>query len=146
MLFDNFSRVQFIHLPSGMFRMRTWLIIRAQCGQLHILCDNKASSISCVPRLLIQALGYAETYSLMAKRMIVHVHICITRIYAIIQYSRKYWWELNLVVGFQIAITNVLADLNLVVRYGITILIYASMKFWQILIWRLLWQSAKPPN
>ena len=39
-------------------------------------------------------------------------------------YSQKYWWELNLAVGFQIAIANILADLNLVVRYGITIRIY----------------------
>ena len=30
--------------------------------------------------------------------------------------SWKYWWELNLVVGLQIAITKILADLNLVVR------------------------------
>ena len=39
----------------------------------------------------------------------------------IIPYSRKYWWELNSAVGSQIAITNVLADLNLAVRYGIAI-------------------------
>ena len=31
-------------------------------------------------------------------------------------YSRKHWRELNLEVGSQIAIANILADLNLVVR------------------------------
>ena len=59
--------------------------------------------------------------------------------------GRKYWWELNLVVGSEIAITSVLADLNLAVWYGIAICIYTSKKFWQILIWRLLKQTAKPP-
>ena len=44
------------------------------------------------------------------------LHVCI--IYNIL-YSRKYWRELNLAVGSQIAILNVLADLNLAVRYGI---------------------------
>ena len=63
-----------------------------------------------------------------------------------IPYSRKYWWELNLAVGSQIAITNILADLNLAVWYGIAIRIYASKKFWQILIWQSLRQSANPPN
>ena len=61
-------------------------------------------------------------------------------------YSRKYWWELNLVVGSQITIANVLADLNLAVRYGITIRIYVSKKFWRILIWWLLRLSANLPN
>ena len=32
---------------------------------------------------------------------------------------------------------RILADLNLVVWYGIAIRIYASRKFWRILIWRL---------
>ena len=32
-----------------------------------------------------------------------------------IPYSRKYWWELNLVVAPKIAITRILADLNLAV-------------------------------
>ena len=34
------------------------------------------------------------------------------------------------------------------VRYGITIhiILYASKKFWRILIWRLLKQTTKPPN
>ena len=64
----------------------------------------------------------------------------------IIPYSQKYWQELNLVVGSQIAIPNVLADLNLVVRYRIAICIYTSKKFWRILIWWLLRQSAKLPN
>ena len=63
-----------------------------------------------------------------------------------VPYSRKYWRELNLVVGSQIAIANVLADLNLAVRYGIAIHIYAGKKFWRILIWWLLEQTAKPPN
>ena len=49
-------------------------------------------------------------------------------------------------VGFQIAIANTLADLNLAVWYVIAIRIYASKKFWWILIWRLFRQSAKPPN
>ena len=53
-------------------------------------------------------------------------------------YSRKYWRELNLAVGSQTAIAKALADFNLVVRYGITIHIYVSKNFWQILIWRLL--------
>ena len=60
----------------------------------------------------------------------------------VIPYSWKYWRELNLAVGSQIAITNVLVDLNLAVWYGITIRIHASKKFWRILIWRLLRQSA----
>ena len=34
-----------------------------------------------------------------------------------IPYSRKYWWELNLAVGFQMAIAKVLVDFNLAVRY-----------------------------
>ena len=49
-------------------------------------------------------------------------------------------------VGSQIAVANVLADLNLAVRYGIAIHIYVSKKFWQILIWWLLMHTAKPPN
>ena len=59
-----------------------------------------------------------------------------TQISVHIPYSWKYWRELNLAVGSQIA--KVLADFNLAVQYGIAILIYASKKFWQILIWRLL--------
>ena len=53
-----------------------------------------------------------------------------------IPYSKRYWRELNLAVGSQMAIAIALADLA--VRYGIAIRIYASKKFWQILIWRLL--------
>ena len=45
-----------------------------------------------------------------------------------ILYSQKYWRDLDLAVGSQNAILNVLADLNLVVRYRITIRIYASKK------------------
>ena len=52
-------------------------------------------------------------------------------------YSRKYWRELNLAVEPKIAIARILANLNLAVRYGIAMCIYASRKFWQILIWRL---------
>ena len=54
-----------------------------------------------------------------------------------IPYSRKYWRELNLAVEPKIAIVRILADLNLAVRYGIAIRIYASRKFWRILIWWL---------
>ena len=54
-----------------------------------------------------------------------------------IPYSRKYWRELYLAVEPKIAIARILADLNLVVQYGIAICIYASRKFWRILIWRL---------
>ena len=40
----------------------------------------------------------------------------------------------------KIAIARILADLNLAVRYGITvrIIFYASRKFWLILIWQLI--------
>ena len=61
----------------------------------------------------------------------------------IISYSWKYWRELNLAVEPKIAITRILADLNLVVRYGIAIRIYVSRKLWRILIWRLYY---RPPN
>ena len=57
----------------------------------------------------------------------------------VIPYSWKYWWELNLAVGSQIATANVLADLNLAVRYGIAMRIYASNLV-------VLMQTAKPPN
>ena len=63
-----------------------------------------------------------------------------------LSYNQKDWQELNLVVGSQIAITNILADLNLAVRYRIAIRTYASKKFWRIIIWQLLRQSTKPPN
>ena len=46
-----------------------------------------------------------------------------------IPYSRKYWRELNFAVEPKIAIIRILADLNLAVRYGIAIRIYASRKF-----------------
>ena len=36
-------------------------------------------------------------------------------------YSQKYWWELNLAVESKIAVTRILVDLNLAVRYGIAI-------------------------
>ena len=54
-----------------------------------------------------------------------------------IPYSRKYWRELNLANEPKIAIARILADLNLAVQYRIAIRIYASRKFWRILIWRL---------
>ena len=44
-------------------------------------------------------------------------------------YSQKYWRELNLAVEPKVAITRILADLNLVVQYGIAIRIYASGNF-----------------
>ena len=52
-------------------------------------------------------------------------------------YSRKHWQALNLAVEPKIAIARLLVDLNLAVRYRIAIRIYASRKFWRILIWRL---------
>ena len=59
-------------------------------------------------------------------------------------YSRKYWLELNLEVGSQLAITKKLADFNLVVWYRIAIrILYASKKFWRILIWQLQRQTTK---
>ena len=64
--------------------------------------------------------------------------VCINHPILYIPYSRKYWWELNLAVGSQMAIAKVLANFNLAVRYGIAIHIYASKKFWRILIWRSL--------
>ena len=49
-------------------------------------------------------------------------------------YSQKYWQELSLVVEANImAIATVLVDLNLVIRYGI--LIHATKKYWENLIW-----------
>ena len=47
-------------------------------------------------------------------------------------------------VGSQLATTNILADLNLVVRHGIAIRIYAIRNFGKILIWQLLKQTTKP--
>ena len=68
----------------------------------------------------------------------IYIIICWDRpIVAIIPYSRKYWQALNLAVEPQIATRRILADLNLAVRYGIAIRMYASRKFWRILIWRL---------
>ena len=63
-----------------------------------------------------------------------------------ILYSRKYWRELNLAVGPKIAIAKISVDLNLGVWQGIAIHIYASRKYWRILIWRLQRQTAKRPN
>ena len=54
-------------------------------------------------------------------------------------YSWKFWRELNLAVEAKITIAKILADLNLAVQYGIAIctILYASRKFWRILIWQL---------
>ena len=52
-----------------------------------------------------------------------------------IPYSQKYWRELNLVGEPKIAIARILADLNLVVQYGITIrihVLYMSRTFWRL--------------
>ena len=49
-----------------------------------------------------------------------------------IPYSPKYWRALNLAVEPKIAISRILADLNLAVRYGIAIRIYASRKIWRL--------------
>ena len=46
----------------------------------------------------------------------------------IIPYSRKYWRELNLVVEPKIAIARILADLSMVVWYGIATRMYVSRK------------------
>ena len=59
------------------------------------------------------------------------------RTFKLILHSQKYWRELNLAVEPKIAIARILADLNLVVWYRIAIRIYASRKFWRILIWRV---------
>ena len=62
-----------------------------------------------------------------------------------VPYGWKYWRELNF-GGWapKIAIENVLVDLHLAVRYVITIC--TIKKFWRVLIWQLLRQSAKLPN
>ena len=49
-------------------------------------------------------------------------------------------------VGPKIPIARILADLNLAVQYGMAICIYASKKYWQILIWQLHRQTTKPLN
>ena len=46
--------------------------------------------------------------------MCVHYDVCVE---CGIPYSRKYWRELNLAVGSQMAIAKALADFNLAVRY-----------------------------
>ena len=68
---------------------------------------------------------------------------CFLMVGSGIPYRRKYWRDLNLAVEPKIAISRILADVNLAVRYGIAIRIYASRKFWRILIWRLQY---RPPN
>ena len=91
--------------------------------------------------------NFSEVYTLsknmqiilnMVKFIFAHfLHLCHWLSITQLPYSRKYWRELNLAVEPKIAITRILADLNLAVRYGIAIHIYASRKFWRILIWRL---------
>ena len=90
------------------------------------------------PNMLIQMLPLEETVKMQ------HYNYTSTLLY--IPYSRKIWRELNLADWPQPAWTKILANFNLVVRYGIAIRIYASKKFWQILIWRLQRQTAKLPN
>ena len=77
--------------------------------------------------------AHLHPYSL--SHIVIQILQCKSGI--IIPYSWKYWWELNLVVEPKIAIARILADLNLAVRYRIAIRIYASRKFWRILIWQL---------
>ena len=43
-----------------------------------------------------------------------------------VPYRQKYCPELNLEVGPKIAIARILADLNFVIRHGVTICIYVS--------------------
>ena len=44
-----------------------------------------------------------------------------SNIFHCLPYSWKYWWELNLAVGSQMAIAKALANFNLAVWYGIAI-------------------------
>ena len=67
-----------------------------------------------------------------------HIYGLLIDLQIILPYSRKYWRELNLAVQPQITITRILVDLNLAVRYGIAIRIYASGKFWRLYY--------RPPN
>ena len=67
-------------------------------------------------------------------------HLCLPQLCCVhlnpLPCSWKYWRELNLAVGSQIAFARILTDLNLAVRYGIGIHIRASKKYCWILIWR----------
>ena len=54
-----------------------------------------------------------------------------------VPYRQKIWQELNLADRLESARAKILADLNLAVRYGIAIRIYACKKYWRTLIWRL---------
>ena len=75
-----------------------------------------------------------SAYSVTASSVVTKI---VDKINNYIPYSQKYRLELNLAVEPKIAIARILADLNFAVRYGIAIRIYASRKFWWILIWRL---------
>ena len=87
-------------------------------------------------RVMFNAHGPLATWDIMVKWLA--PHWSDNWIFEnIIPYSWKYWRELNLAVEPKIAFARILADLNLAVRYGIAIRIYASRKFWRILIWRL---------
>ena len=61
--------------------------------------------------------------------------------YVNVRYSRKYWWELNLAVEFQITITNILVRL----KFGGSPL-YARKKFWRIFYLVVERPTAKPSN
>ena len=62
--------------------------------------------------------SYTSTHLSCLCNSCICIHACvITTTYA--QYSQKYWWELNLAVGSQIAIANVLVDLNLAVAQAV---------------------------
>ena len=80
---------------------------------------------------------YTQLYAVLASHSS-HCHPAngVLNTNVLLPYSRKYWRALNLAVEPKIAIERILADLNLAVRYGIAIRIYASRKFWRILIWR----------
>ena len=92
----------------------------------HAFCPDRTHTIEVIQRMY-------NTWEILAK----FLYCCVYLSMPILPYSRKYWRELNLVVEPKIAIARILSDLNLAVRYGIAIRIYASRKFLWILIWRL---------
>ena len=59
--------------------------------------------------------------SLMTFTDYMNHHNIMVEISLLVPYSRKYWRRLNLVIEPKIAIARILADLNLVVLYGIAI-------------------------
>ena len=93
---------------------------------------EEATLMITTSRLLLAATVDGITIVTMRQSQCMCVHNIIY-----ILYSRKYWRKLNLAVEPKIAIARILlADLNLAVHYGIAIriLVYASGKFWWILI------------